>query len=174
MLRNFFAVCAFALFPMIANATPLDQWKISCSVDKGSITKKRGVYTFKTSTNRCTGGTFNQRAEITSKRVPPSTGGAFLFESNITMQSASSEKFDIFQIHDGRDGCAPPLKVQVSARGTISLHNGIKVGPGEQCRPTIKTEGGNSARILRDGTEHNLRILIQFNGEGGFLTNVWV
>lgn len=162
------------VMPSTAGATPLNRWKVSCSVDKGAITKKRGTYTFKTSTNRCKGGTWHQRAEIKTKKVSPSIKGAYLFESNIALSSLSHEKFDVFQIHDGRDGCAPPLKVQVAPNGTIRLQSAVKLGPGEQCKPEDRTTGRSDVRIRRDGTEHNLRVLIQFDGNGGFATDVWV
>lgn len=173
------ALCAAVLtaslfWPALVEATPLDRWKISCSVDKGAITKKRGVYTFKTSTNRCPGGTFNQRAEITSQKVPPTTRGAFLFETTVAMTSRSSEQFDIFQIHDGRNGCAPPLKVQVAPNGTIRLQSAVKLGPGENCKPEDRTTGRSDVKLRRDGTQQDLRVLIQFDGNGGFATNVWL
>ncbi|MGX9355617.1 hypothetical protein ACS3SW_10790 [Roseobacteraceae bacterium S113] len=172
---KYILIAAFMLgLSSMAQATPLNSWKTSCSVDSGSIQKKRGVYTFKTSTNRCPGGTFNQRAELTSKKVSPKIEGAYLFEANVAMVSNDSEQFDIFQIHDGRDGCAPPLKVQVAPNGTIRLQSAVKLGPGEQCKPEDRTVGDPNVRIRRDGTEYNLRVLIQFNGAGEFLTNVWV
>jgi len=157
-----------------AAAMPLDRWKISCGVDEGSITKKRRNYTFKTSSNHCTGGVFNQRAEINTEKVGPKTRGAYLFETTVAMTSRSNQQFDIFQIHDGRDGCAPPLKVQVAPNGTIRLQSAVKLGPGEQCRPEDRTTGSSKVKFLRNGTEQNLRILIQFNGKGGFSTNVWL
>lgn len=175
-MRNLF-ILAFTLlisFPISSEATPLNSWSTSCSVEKGAITKRRGVYTFTTSKNLCSGGTYGQRAEITSKKISPNTKGAYLFETNVAMTSDSNEKFDIFQIHDGRDGCAPPLKVQVGKTGRIRLQSAVKLGPGEQCRPETRTDGSSEIRLLRDGTEYQLRILIQFNGNGEFETTVWL
>ena len=68
-----------------AQATPLNQWKVSCSVDKGSIQKKGNTRIFKTSTNHCPGGTFNQRAEIASKKVSRNHKGKYKFTSAIRM-----------------------------------------------------------------------------------------
>ena len=171
----FTAILVSAMFwPALATATPLDRWKTSCSVDKGAITKTRDTYTFKTSTNRCTGGTFNQRAELVSEKVSPTTRGAYLFKTSLAMVSGSNEQFDIFQIHDGRDGCAPPLKVQVAPNGTIRLQSAIKLGPGENCRPEDRTTGRADVKLRRDGTRHDFRVLIQFDGNGGFSTNVWL
>ena len=176
MMRVFCtAILVSAMFwPAIAAATPLDRWRTSCSVDEGAITKKRNTYTFKTSTNRCTGGTFNQRAELTSEKVSPTTRGAFLFKTSVAMNSGSDEQFDIFQIHDGRDGCAPPLKVQVAPNGTFRLQSAVKLGPGENCIPEDRTTGRSDVKFRRDGTQHDLRVLIQFDGQGGFSTHVWL
>ncbi len=49
-----------------------------------------------------------------------------------------------------------------------------KGGAGEQCKPEDRTIGNPNVRLRRDGTEYNLRVLIQFNGEGEFSTNVWI
>ncbi|MEY8098190.1 heparin lyase I family protein [Falsihalocynthiibacter sp. S25ZX9] len=165
--------CALCL-PVSGNATPLDRWTISCSVDKGAIKRKRGTYTFKTSTNGCENGSYNQRAEIKSEKVSSNITGIYLFETNVAMKSKSKEKFDIFQIHDGRDSCAPPLKVQVAPNGTIRLQSGVKFGSGKQCEEEIRETGRPNVTISRDGVEHNLRILIQFKGRGEFSTDVWV
>lgn len=176
LMRVFYVTILLSsmLWPALAAATPLDRWKISCSVDKGAITKKRGIYTFKTSNNRCPGGTFNQRAEINSEKVPPTTRGAYLFKTTVAMMSRSNEQFDIFQIHDGRDGCAPPLKVQVGPNGTIRLQSAVKLGPGENCKPEDRTTGRSDIKLGRNGTQQDLRVLIQFDGKGGFSTHVWL
>ena len=97
-----------------------------------------------------------------------------MFETNVAIISDASEQFAIFQIHDGRDGCAPPLKVQVAPNGTIRLQSAVKVGPGEQCKPEDHTTGNPNIRLRRDGIEYNLCVLFQFNGDGEFSTNVWL
>jgi len=92
----------------------LNRWDISCGVDAGAIRRSGNVWTFRTSTNHCERGIFAQRAALSTEHVPPDHRGAYLFRSDITMTTSSDEPFDIFQIHDGRRGCAPPLKVSRS------------------------------------------------------------
>ena len=47
----------------------ITDWIISCTVDKGSIVDNYPNYIFKTSKNRCSVGTYNQRAEITTRKA---------------------------------------------------------------------------------------------------------
>ena len=62
--------------------------------------------------------------------------------SIIDSSQGFEEKFDIFQIHDGRDGCAPPLKVNIQPNGVLRLYADYKTGPGEQCvKDVIKSTG---------------------------------
>ena len=163
-----------ALFATAMQAGPLNQWRISCGVDDGAITKSRGTWTFKSSSNHCPGGIFKQRAEIYTKPVGANHKGAYLFETFITMTTNSSEKFDIFQLHDGRLGCAPPLKLTVLRSGRVELTSDIKTGPGESCIRGTLSQSVTPARIRRDGTEQHLKVLIAFDGTGGFDTTVWI
>lgn len=167
-----FALAGMNVSP--ASATPLNQWNVSCGADKGAITKKGGVWTFRTSTNHCPGGMFSQRAEISTKHVKPTIKGAYLFETHVAMTTGSTQKFDIFQIHDSRHGCAPPLKVDIRADGRIELISDVKTGPGESCIRGKLSNQVSRDRLRRDGTEQNLKILIEFDGKGGFKTTVWL
>ncbi|MWB78380.1 hypothetical protein GLS40_10110 [Pseudooceanicola sp. 216_PA32_1] len=158
-----------------AQATPLNDWSISCSVDAGAITRKGKVWTFRPSTNRCPGGTFGQRAEIKTREIAPTHRGDYVFETTVRMQSPARERFDIFQIHDGRNGCAPPLKVEVLPDGRLSFDSAYKVGtaPGNTCVPVRALNGAvSTGRISRDGTPHRLQIILSFDGKSGF--RVWV
>lgn len=155
-------------------AGPLDTWSVSCGADKGAITRKGRTWTFRTSRNHCPGGIFKQRAEISTRKVQPNHAGSYLFESRIAMKTARRDRFSVFQIHDGRHGCAPPLMVNVMPSGQIELTSDVKTGPGESC---IRGKLGTSRSrrtILRDGTVHLLRVLITFDGRGGFAATVWV
>ena len=160
--------------PAQAESNPLNRWRISCDVDAGSITKSDKTRTFKTSTNHCPGGIFEQRAELASERVPPTTRYAYLFSTHIAMRSAVAEKYDIFQMHDGRRGCAPPLKLTVLKTGRLELTSDLKTGPGESCARGWLDRGPTPARIRTDGTEYKLDVLVDFDGAGGFATIVWV
>lgn len=78
----------------------ISDWKISCSVDKGSITGSGSNWVFKTSKNRCKGGGYKQRAEInTRKALSISTKAKYDFQSIFSMKSEKYdyEKFDIFK-----------------------------------------------------------------------------
>ena len=125
----------------------ITDWKISCTVDKGSIIDNYPNYFFKTSNNRCSGDkTYKQRAEIVSgKALPLSTKVAYDFQSDFTFEGDTDQKFDIFQMHDGRDSCAPPLKISVLKKGEIRLIGDYRLkydykeGDKEQCERDIIT-----------------------------------
>lgn len=155
-------------------AGPLNQWRISCGADPGTIVKRAGVWTFRTSSNHCPGGIFKQRAEIATEHIRASHKGAYLFESYISMTSDSTEKFDIFQLHDGRRGCAPPLKLTVLSSGQIELTSDIKTGPGESCIRGKLSNSRTQGRIKRNRTEQHLKLLIAFDGTGAFDTIFWL
>lgn len=159
-------------------------WKISCKrVDSGSIIRKKNNWTFKTSKNYCAGGEWKQRAEIISVyALSTRTAAKYNFQSFFDMESSSfwaeydkNEKFDIFQIHDGRMGCAPPLKVNIQKDGRIKLRGDYKLGPGENCiYDIIKSTGRGSTKILRDGTKYKLNVILDFDGNGGFKVEVYI
>ena len=73
---------AFAMDTFSKAPTKIDDWRISCSVDKGSITGKDNNWIFRTSKNKCKGGTFQQRAEIyTKKAISPRLKAKYNFQS---------------------------------------------------------------------------------------------
>ena len=152
---------------------PLNDWDISCGADQGSITKSADTWIFKTSDNYCSGGTFNQRAEINTENYSTRREGDFLFSSNVAMTAPRNNEYSIFSIHDGRNGCAPPLQLFVRPDGRMYISSDVKTGPGESCvRGFI---GGTSPdRVLRDGTEQLLQVLVQFDGAGSFDVTVWL
>ncbi len=168
------AAVAFLITPVAGQATPLDRWQVSCSVQKGSITRKGRTWVFKTSPNMCPGGVFTQRAEIYTDRVRPNHKGSYLFEAHISMRTDTTEKFGVFQMHDGRLGCAPPLKLDVLPSGRLELVSDYKTGPGESCVRGKLTERASPAKIRRDGTEQKLAVLVDFDGSGGFYVAVWL
>ncbi len=168
----FAAIVSLSAVP--ANANALNSWRISCSVDRGAISHTRDVWSFRTSANNCPGGVFHQRAEISTDSVSPSTKGAYLFSAHVAMNSRSNEKYDIFQIHDGRLGCSPPLKVNVLPNGQLKLVSDIKTGPGESCIRGQLSNQTTQGRIRRDGTEQKLEVLVEFDGNGGFKATIWL
>jgi len=162
------SACILAFFATQAQASSLNSWRLSCGADKGSVTRKGGTWRFATSSNKCPGGIFKQRAEIASGRVSPSHKGSYRFQAYVAMKSSKSNKFGIFQIHDGRRGCAPPLKLDVLSSGQIRLTSDVKTGPGESCIRGSLSSKVTRARIRRNGKEQKLEVLVKFDGKGGF------
>ena len=160
-------VCAL-LFAQPSRANPLNTWAVSCGADAGSVEKHGNVWTFVTSRNHCPGGIFHQRAEIATEPISPGQKGAYFFETTISMKTDAKEKFGIFQIHDARLGCAPPLVIYVYPDGRLNLTSDIKTGPGESCIRGALNNRFSTSRIRRDGTPQKLSVLVEFNGQGGF------
>ena len=174
---------AFAKQKYFGAPNKISDWTFSCSPDKGSIEDNYPSYVFKTSKNNknvCKGGIYNQRAEILSKKaLSLSTRAKYDFQTVFSFQDKSKsfypEKFDIFQIHDGRNGCAPPLKVNIQSSGQLRLYADYKTGPGEQCqKDVIKSTGLGTTQIKRDGTEYKLNVLLNFDGKSGFDVDVYL
>lgn len=156
-----------------AQANQLNNWSISCGVDQGAITKKGKDWRFTTSSNRCPGGSWQQRAEISTKHVKPNVKGAYLFTSRVSMTSSRPKRFDIFQLHDGRRSCAPPLKVTVLSNGRMELWSDTEFTNGG-CICGKLTRQPSAGRLRFDGTEQELKVLINFDGNGGFDVTVWL
>lgn len=174
-LAPFMAVLIVTFVGAVAQANPLNQWRVSCGVDKGAIQKKGKTHIFKTSTNHCTGGTFNQRAEIKSEKVSRNHKGKYQFTSIIRMTNDKNEKFDIFQMHDGRDGCAPPLKVTVLSSGRFKLEADYKTGKGESCVRDVFSQSRNSSVVFkRNGQPQQLDVSVDFLGKQRFSVQVFL
>lgn len=174
-LAPFIAVLIVTFVGAVAQANPLNQWRVSCGVDKGAIQKKGKTHIFKTSTNHCTGGTFNQRAEIKSEKVSRNHKGKYQFTSIIRMTNDKNEKFDIFQMHDGRDGCAPPLKVTVLSSGRFKLEADYKTGKGESCVRDVFSQSRNSSVVFkRNGQPQQLDVSVDFLGKQRFSVQVFL
>jgi hypothetical protein len=159
---------ALVLLPDVGAANPLNTWKTSCQVDPGALIKSANTRTFRPSRNYCSGGIFSQRTEIFTDSIRPTDSGAYLFETIVAMTTASTKQFTIFSLHDARQGCAPPLSIDVKSDGRLWLKSDIKTGPGESCIRGELDNNLSSARIRRDGTETTLSILVVFDGKGGF------
>lgn len=150
-------------------------WKTSCSVDPGSIVRTGSSYVFKTSRNRCQGGIYDQRAEIRSSDISVARRSDQLFSATVSMTTASNEPFVIFQIHDGRDGCAPPMSLRWTSGNTLSFDSDYTMNRKMQgCVPNISLRHASykGPRLKRDGTPHDLKVALQFDGNGGFDVNV--
>ena len=157
-----------------AESSPLNQWRISCGADPGTVVKKGKDWHFKTSSNHCSGGIFNQRAELSTKHVSPTHRGTYQFTSLISMVGGVGQKFSIFQIHDGRHGCAPPFKVTVLKSGFLELTSDIKLGEGEACKRGHLNVQRSPNKFVADGREQEFKVLIDFDGAGNFDAIVWL
>jgi hypothetical protein len=150
-------------------------WSISCGVDNGSMYKKNGVWTFKPSKNKCPGGVFEQRAELNTKKMSINKKVKYSFFSSFNYTGISAYEFSVFSVHDGRDGCAPPLQIFVGYSGDIYLTGDYKIGTGENCRRDIlKTVYYGNQRVNKNGDEQTLRVDLDFNGKGAFGIEVFL
>lgn len=170
-------LAAFLILAAPLEANPLNRWKTSCSVDPGSITRQGNTYVFRTSANRCSGGIFAQRAEISTDQIAPTHKGAYRFSTTLSLTSPSSERLVLFQIHDGRLGCGPPLMVRLGGNGQLDITGDYKIGnqPGESCvRDVLSSSGGSAKRIRRDGTEYKFDVIVDFDGQSGYRVYVYL
>lgn len=62
--------------------------------------------------------------------------------------------------------------VYVWPDGRLSLTSDIKTGKGESCIRGALNGKNSRDRILRDGTEQKLSVLVEFDGVGGFKATV--
>ena len=178
-----FSSNAYAKQKYFGAPSQITDWIISCTVDKGSIVDNYPNYIFKTSKNKCSGDkTYKQRAEIVSKKaLPLSSKVAYDFQSDFTFEGDTDQKFDIFQMHDGRDSCAPPLKVEVQKGGEIRLIGDYRLkydykeGDKEQCeRDIIKSKVINDIKIKKNGKKNKLNVILILNGNSNFDVGVFI
>ena len=178
----FFTSSAYARDIYFQPPNEIKTWVVSCDVDQGSITGKGKKRKFRPSANLCDKG-FKQRTFVYKQRSEIRTDAAISAKANVTyhfqtifdINANRNEKFDIFQVHDDRDGCAPPLKVNIFYDNTIKLYSDYKTGPGESCkRQVMSSTIPPQTTILRDGTQYVLDIYLDFDGKGGFIVDVYI
>ncbi len=180
---SLFIGCLIALSPLTASAQGKWRsfnpgWKTSCGVDKGAIKRKGKDYIFSTSTNQCISrGTFTQRAEIYGKNISVNKPMNYMFTSSIQLRAGTNQSFTMFQVHDGRGSCSPPLKLdwhsdnRLRFRSSYSLDKGVADCVYNNEMINARYTG---PRLRRDGTVYKLQVLVQFNGKSGFNTTVFV
>lgn len=163
----------FGSLPDPAEANPLNRWQISCGAGAGAIKRRGKTWTFTESKNDCD-SFFAQRAEISPDPIQPSHKEAYLFASTVSMTAAENKRFTLWQVHDSRLGCAPPFQVYVEPSGQLLVTSGVKTGPEESCIRGVIGKGLSEGRLRRDGTKHELKVLIAFDGEGNFDATLWL
>ena len=160
----------------------LKNWYISCDADDGAIKKKGNSFYFSESKNNCgkpSKHKWQQRAEIKSDSVPLNFNGKLSFKYTLSLNSSSTEKFTFFQIHDGRESCSPPLKIDWTDTNFIRLESHYKIkGKGEEyCVPNWNMRNAKALEpivLRRDGTKYDVEVLLAFDGEGNFSVEISV
>lgn len=152
-------------------------WRISCNVDRGAIERVRGGYIFRKSNNHCPGGIYKQRSEIYTNQFSVNKRVSYLFESEVSLVSSSSEEAIIFQIHDGRRGCSPPLSLRWTRGNTFRFDSDYTRGRG--MNGCVRNSSLRSARysgpaLRRNGTRYRLQVALAFDGKGSFDVDVRV
>lgn len=180
-MRRTLLAFACGLFVLTAPATHAQQswsavnagWRVSCGVDSGSHTSSGGTHTFRPSSNRCSGGFYQQRAELTSRTFNVRDRQRLLFETTVQMRAAGSGEFTLFQIHseDSREGCAPPVAMNVRGNGSFEFFSDYSRSSGSNfCVPnnSLRAARHSGPRFQRNGTPQKLQVVLEFDGSGGF------
>lgn len=177
MKNLFFCVSALFLLLLTTSATLAISWQTSCRVDSGSITRESGTYVFRTSKNHCTGGIFNQRAELNTGNISISRKVTYVFDTTISMKAAAREEFIVFQVHDGRMGCSPPMSLRWTGGNTLRFDSDYTRGKGMAgCVENRSLRGAQyrGPSLKRDGTAYRLQVKLTFDGNGGFGVDVLI
>lgn len=160
------------------------RWRVSCE----SPVQRLGADTFKfvTSKNTCTingkiSGTFQQRNEINTNKFSIDTIARYTFETNIRLISDNNDEVFIFQIHDATvPGCAPPLSIGVTEK-SIRLTSAYKyrndnviVCNGLSFHDEDRFGVIPNIDLIRDGTEYNFRVEVDFLGRSAFDVEVYI
>lgn len=150
-------------------------WQTSCGVDPGGINRSGGAYVFHRSSNHCSGGIFKQRSEINSGNISVGSKVSYVFDTTVSMKTAQSDDFILFQIHDGRIGCSPPMSLRWTGGDALRFDSDYTRGKGMAgCVPNRGLRGAayHGPRLRRDGTPYHLRVTLAFDGQGGFDVSV--
>lgn len=93
------------------------------------------------------------------------------------MTTGSKEAFIIFQVHDGRFGCSPPMSLRWQGNGTLSFDSDYTKGKGmDGCieNRSLRNASFRGPPLRRDGTRYQLQVATAFDGEGSFDVSVTV
>ena len=67
-----------------------------------------------------------------------------------------------------------PLKFTVLSSGRMVMVSWISRNGGKKCIRQNLSSDVSRRKIKRDGTEHELEVLVRFDGKGGFAVTVWI
>jgi hypothetical protein len=146
-------------------------WRNSCDADRGSIERSGSSYVFRPGVNRCSGGIFKQRAEITSDKVPIRRPVKYVLSSRVSMTSSSSEPFIFFQVQHEGFKCSPPMSLRWLGNGRLSFDSDYVTVPGNRQCPengAMRNAKHRGAVLKRNGTEYDVSIALTFDGNGAF------
>jgi len=160
----------------------ITSWRISCNADTGAVKRLGNIYTFTKSRNNCGKETmwkWAQRSEIVSNGLSVKIKAKYLFSTKLSIKSKSNTKFTFFQIHDGRNACAPPLKIDWTINNSIKFVSDFKVkGKGaEHCvvnRSLQYVKPLNKIELKRDGTVYFIEVILAFDGIGNFDVSILI
>lgn len=149
------------------------RWRISCGADPGAIMGAGTDWLFRPSSNHCRGGSFLQRSELRADDIPADRALRYALQAEVALTSASDQPFDLFQLHDGLGGCAPPLKLRWLADGSLAFDSARRRHDGGCVPDTALRESPSTCTGLRrDGTVHRIGLWFDFDGRGGFEVRV--
>ncbi|WP_246799130.1 hypothetical protein [Rhizobium leguminosarum] len=152
-------------------------WQTSCGVDPGAISHSGGAYTFHKSSNHCSGGIFKQRSELNSGNISVNSKVTYAFETTVSMKTSQSNDFILFQVHDGRMGCSPPMSLRWTGGNALRFDSDYTRGKGMAgCVENrgLRGAGYHGPSLRRNGTPYHLRVTLAFDGQGGFDVSVQI
>ncbi|MGV2069041.1 hypothetical protein ACQZ5K_26540 [Agrobacterium sp. 22-226-1] len=146
-------------------------WRNSCDADRSAIEQTGSGYVFRPAVNRCAGGFFKQRAEITSEKVSITRPARYVLSSRVSMTSKASEPFIFFQVQHEGFKCSPPLSLRWLGNGKLSFDSDYVTVPGNpQCPENgdMRSARHQGQVLKRDGTQYEVSIALVFDGDGAF------
>ncbi|WP_326893470.1 hypothetical protein U8P73_31145 (plasmid) [Rhizobium beringeri] len=152
-------------------------WQTACGVDPGGISRSGGAYVFHKSSNHCSGGIFKQRSQVNSGNIPVNRQVSYAFDTTVSMKASQSNDFILFQIHDGRLGCSPPMSLRWTGSNTFRFDSDYTRGKGMAgCveNRVLRGAGYHGPSLRRDGTPYHLHVTLAFDGQGGFDVSVQI
>ncbi|RWX36786.1 hypothetical protein EHI43_08870 [Rhizobium leguminosarum] len=178
MLTAVIAVAIGATAPHAAEGRRVSLgWQTSCGVDPGAISHSGGAYTFHQSYNHCSGGIFKQRSELSSGNISVKSRVSYAFDTTVSMKTSQSNDFILFQVHDGRNGCSPPMSLRWTGGNSLRFDSDYTRGKGMAgCVENrgLRGAGYHGPSLRRDGTPYHLRVTLAFDGQGGFDVSVQI
>ena len=160
----------------------ITSWRISCNADIGAVKRLGNTYTFTKSRNNCGKETiwkWSQRSEIISNALSINVKAAYSFSTKLSVESKSNTKFTFFQVHDGRDACAPPLKIDWKIDNTLEFRSDFKMADSgaKHCvvnRSLQYSKPLNNVVLRRDGTVYFIEVILFFDGLGNFDVSLYI